>query len=297
MVEHAAPLNARIARTLPKFAVPLARAAAPARGNTRALSVPRVMSLLGALLAALWPHWHWMARRLTDGSDEPWGVLALATVIVLVARERRALATPSAAHLVAAGVLAVIAAVATIFLPPLLAGALAMLALAAFLAGALRARAIAPLLTLLLLALPIIASLQFYLGYPLRVVTAHAAAALLTGLGVKAAGAALEWQGLTVLVDAPCAGIGMFWMGSYVAALFSHLNGADARRTLLNGGVAALLVLAANVGRNVALFFPEAGLVAWPAWSHDAIGLLAFAAALIPLIAFTQRGRPHRSLA
>jgi hypothetical protein len=38
---------------------------------------------LALLLAALWPHLAWIARRLTDGSDEPWGILALATVLTV----------------------------------------------------------------------------------------------------------------------------------------------------------------------------------------------------------------------
>ena len=142
---------------------------------------------------------------------------------------------------------------------------------------------------LLLLALPVIASLQFYLGYPLRLATAHAAAPLLGlgGIDAAAAGAALLWHGQTVLVDPPCAGIGMLWVGSWSAALLSYLNGASARRTLLNGIFAAVVVFAANVLRNVLLFFPEAGLLQAPAWLHAAIGLAAFAAALLPIVAFT----------
>ena len=41
---------------------------------------------------------------------------------------------------------------------------------------------------------------------------------------------------------------------------------------------------AANVARNTALFFPEAGLADWPAWSHEAIGLAALALAVVPIV-------------
>ncbi len=58
---------------------------------------------------------------------------------------------------------------------------------------------------------------------------------------------------------------------------------------MLNGAAAALLVLAANVARNTALFFPEAGLVHWPAWSHEAIGLAALALAIVPIVFITAR--------
>ena len=149
-------------------------------------------------------------------------------------------------------------------------------------------RPAAAIIVLLLLTLPIIASLQFYLGYPLRLMVAHASAQLLSisGWRAQSSGASIVHEGITVLIDAPCAGIGMLWLGSYTAALLSYLNRASARRTLLNGVVAALLVLIANIVRNTLLFFPEAGLVAWPGAAHEAIGLAAFAGAIVPLTLF-----------
>jgi exosortase/archaeosortase family protein len=65
--------------------------------------------------------------------------------------------------------------------------------------------------------------------------------------------------------------------------LLSYLNRASARRTLVNGVVAALLVLIANIVRNTLLYFPEAGLVDWPSAAHEAIGIAAFAGAIVPL--------------
>ncbi len=281
---HDAPLNARIGRTRPGPLLIAATTAVPRRAATAA-----AWPLLATLLAALWPHWVWMARRLTDGSDEPWGILAIVTVCLLVARDRHRLVLPSRHALAASGALAVAAAIMQFFAPPIFAAGAAMLALAVFLASALPQRPAAPLATLLALALPVIASLQFYLGFPLRALTAHAAVPLLQAAGVDAhtAGAALQWNDITVLVDPPCAGIGMLWVGSFVAALLSYLNGASARRSLINGLAAAALVLVANVLRNAVLFFPEAGLAHWPEAVHRAVGLAAFALAIAPLIVFT----------
>jgi exosortase/archaeosortase family protein len=297
-------LNARIGRTLPNplfgAQVPMApdhAAAADDAGRSwcarwqRLRSAPAFASAapLTLLLAALWPHVAWVARRLTDGSDEPWGLLALATVLVLVARDRASLAVPQPRAQIASGGLAVLAAAALGWLPALLAAAIAMLALAVYITASLPRRPAAPMITLLLLALPLIASLQFYLGFPLRVATAHAAAPLLALLGIAAepAGAALLFNGRTVLIDAPCAGIGMLWVGSYTAALLSYLNGAGARRTLANGIGAAAIVFSANVLRNVALFFVEAGLIEAPAAAHDVAGLAAFALAVLPIVWLT----------
>jgi len=290
-------LNARIGRTVPSplYGVLVAEhdRAADDAGELLAhwRAVRPVVALLGGLLLALWPHWIYMARRMVDGSDEPWGILALATVLVLVARDRAELSVPTRSALVASAALAVVAAAATLVLPDLAAAAVAMLAVALFLVHAMPGRPATPLLALLLLALPVVASLQFYLGFPLRVFTAHAATLVLAlaGVDASAAGAAILRQGTTVLVDAPCAGIGMLWIGSYTAALLSYLARADGARTATNAVAAALLVLAANVARNAALFFPEAGFVQWPAWSHEAVGLAALALAVVPIVLITSR--------
>lgn len=281
-------LNARIGRTLPSPMVGVIIDTAPASRLPRItdrLRRYRTQWMLAALAAALWPHWAYVARRMVDGSDEPWGILALATVAVLVWRDRAHVSEPPRGALVVSAALAASAALASLVWPDLAAAAVAMLALGLALVHSLR-RPAAALIALLLLALPIIASLQFYLGFPLRVVTAWGAAHLLMlfGLDVSAMGAALQWNGTTVLVDAPCAGIGMLWVGGYTAALLSYLNRASALRTFANASVAAMLVLVANVARNTALFFPEAQIVHWPAASHDAIGLLAFAAAVVPIV-------------
>lgn len=290
-------LNARIGRTMPSplYGVLVAGHDRGADGFGEFVAhlraVRPVAVLLGGLVLALWPHWIYMARRLVDGSDEPWGILALATVLVLVARDRAELSVPTRSALVASAALGVLAAAASLAMPDLAAAAIAMLALALFLVHALPGRPATPLVALLLLALPVIASLQFYLGFPLRAFTAHAATLVLAlaGVDASAAGAAIVHRGTTVLVDAPCAGIGMLWIGSYTAALLSYLARADGARTAINAVAAALLVLAANVARNAALFFPEAGLVQWPAWSHEAIGLAALALAVVPIVLITSR--------
>ncbi len=291
-----AELNARIGRTLPAPMFGVLVCAHESPGNVAQHAVQQIRNarvgwLSVALVVALWPHWSYMARRMADGSDEPWGILALVTVLVLLVRDRTELRLPKPAALVTSAALAVAAATATLMLPNLAAAAIAMIALGCFVVHALPRRPATPLLALLLLALPVIASLQFYLGYPLRALTAEASVRVLGPLGydATAAGASIDYQGATVLVDAPCAGIGMLWVGSYTAALLSFLSFASARRTVLNGVVAALLVLIANVARNTALFFPEAGLVHWPSGSHQAIGLAAFALAIAPIVIITTR--------
>lgn len=244
----------------------------------------RSLLLLQAL--ALWPVWRWYAARLGDGSDEPLGLLALGLALWLAYGQRHQLrAQPRPWPLLAAAALTLAQAAASGW-PPLLRALLGMAALgcgwAAFLP---RARRAAPLLALLALSLPLAASLQFYAGYPLRLLAAEGAAWLLRAGGwpVLAEGAGLREGGKLVLVDAPCSGAHMLWVGWVLAAGVSAMALAGPARLLLNLALASLLVLAGNVLRNAALFVKETSPLAWPAWTHDAIGVALFALVLGPV--------------
>jgi exosortase/archaeosortase family protein len=133
-----------------------------------------------------------------------------------------------------------------------------------------------PVLGLLWLALPLLASLQFYAGFPLRAVTAWLGAALLQGFGVaaQAAGASVLVDGRLVLVDAPCSGVQLAWFAYCAASAAALWHGVPDRRFLRRlpwVGVAALL---GNALRNTVLVAVEGGVLRWPAWTHEATGLV-----------------------
>jgi exosortase len=254
------------------------------------------LALLVAQAAALWPMWQWYARRMTDGSDDPWGLVALGTVLLLVGAERDRLRhEPRSVALLGGGMLTLLSAISIPWLPPLARAALGVSALALTLTAILdRSRPFLPLWGLLLLSLPVVSSLQFYLGYPLRSFTARASSGLLNliGLPVVHSGTALGWNGRTVLVDAPCSGIRMLWAGLFLAALLSYLARASLARCLLNGFVAFAIILVGNVLRNTFLFTKEARILDLPDWTHAATGLLAFLVTGL-LIAGATRWRSH----
>lgn len=239
--------------------------------------------------AALWPHGQWALRRLADGSDDPLGVAAaLALLLWLVRAAGQLRVQPRLAWLAAAAVLTAAATAAWRESPPLVAALIAMLALAAHLAAWLPAGvARTPLLGLALLSLPLLASLQFYLGYPLRVFTAAFSAWLLqaAGLAAERSGAAMTVNGQLVIVDAPCSGIQMAWLAYFAACATAAFVGLQGSRFLHRLPLVGLLALTANVVRNsllVALEARPAGLSA--AW-HEAIGL----ALLVVVIGLTVR--------
>lgn len=253
------------------------------------------LAWLGLQALALWPHGLWIARRVQDGSDDPLGLAALAMLLGLLAqRATRLRAAPQTGWLAAALVLTLAANLALFAAPPLACALLAALALAAGLLAWLPARGPrAPLAGLVLLALPLLASLQYYAGYPLRLLTAQLSAwgLQLAGLDAQRAGASMWVSGRLVIVDAPCSGVQMAWMAYFcactVAALLALRDAAFLRRLPAVGA----LVLLGNVLRNSLLVALEArpqGLA--ESW-HQAIGIAALAAVCAAVLLVMRGGR------
>jgi exosortase len=131
---------------------------------------------------------------------------------------------------------------------------------------------------LLLLAVPLVPTLNFYLGYPLRVVVGEAASMLLrlNGFAVLRDGATLLWNGQQISIDAPCSGVKMLWTGMYLSCTLAALQRLNAPRTVLLGSLAFLIVMIANVLRATALFYVESGVVAQAHSAHESIGVVVF---------------------
>lgn len=243
-----------------------------------ALAFPPIAWLVLALLA-LWPTWRWMSARLADGSDEPWGLVSLAALAVLVWRDRDVYTrAPGGAALVLAGALLLAAAVAPV--PPLLRAAAGVGALCTLLATlARRGTPLAALGGLAVLSLPLLASLQFYAGFPLRVITAEASRVLLAlgGVDVLRTGTALLVNGRLVIVDAPCAGVHMGWAAYCAACAAAAWLRLPTRTFVLRLPLVGAAVLVGNVLRNTALVVGETRDGGLSPWLHEAIGLVAFA--------------------
>lgn len=229
----------------------------------------------------LLPAWAWMARRLADGSDDPLGLLALAGLAVLVAVHRRYLrASPALTWMGAALLLTLAATLSRASLPPLLASLLAVLALAAGLLAFLpRQVAATPVLGLAVLALPLLSSLQFYAGYPLRVLTAEVSRWLLApAFTVVREGSTLLVDGRLVIVDAPCSGVQMVWLGYFTACAVALWARQSDRTVLARLPLVGVTVLAGNIVRNSLLVAAEGAGRPLPAWGHEALGLAVLAA-------------------
>lgn len=249
---------------------------------------------------AMWPTWRWMAARVSDGSDDPLGLLAIAAVGVLLWSVRKQLRSAPRLSWMAAALVGTLAATSMRgFVTPLATSLLAVVSwacgLIAFLPavrrGAMQARdgvlwpaprhavAAVPVLGLAVLALPLIASLQFYAGYPLRVVTAEVSRWLLAvGFAVQREGSSLLVDGHLVIVDAPCSGVQMAWAGYFTACAVALFKGQGNRGFALRLPLVGLTVLVGNVLRNTALVALEATGNASSNLVHQSIGLVALAA-------------------
>lgn len=250
------------------------------------MSAPRQPGFLALalLLAAFWPVWRWYGLRLDDGSDEPLGVLALAAAGAFLWRDRGRLgATRGSLGAAAAGLAGY--ALAFSWLP-----ALPRTVLAIGLIGlAFRCDRVPPAVWgLFLLSLPVVATAQYYAGWPLRLATAAGATGLLNGAGLDATreGTVIFWRGVPVAVDAPCAGIRMLWTGLFFHGVLASVHRSRLRTLAWLTPLCLLLILAANVVRAVLLFFKEGGWIALPEWTHEGLGLAVFAGllALFPLL-------------
>ncbi|SFU72433.1 exosortase/archaeosortase family protein [Polaromonas sp. YR568] len=236
---------------------------------------------LALLAAALWPTWLWMGRRMLDGSDDPLGLLALAALGWLAWRSRHRLrAAPPLGWLAVALAGAVLATAVQGMLPALAVSLLALLALAAGLAAFLPATvATAPMFGLSVLALPLLASLQFYAGFPLRVITAEASRWLLMASHVvERSGASLRVDGHLVIVDAPCSGVQMAWFGYFTACAVTLYLARGNRAFLTRLPAVSVLVLGGNIVRNTILVAAEASGRHLPGWAHEGVGLIVLAA-------------------
>jgi exosortase/archaeosortase family protein len=237
--------------------------------------------LVAAYLVAAWPVWGWYIDRLGDGGDEPLGLVPLALAAGAVVRAGRGepWAPGRIIGLAACGLLAVLTVLGA---PPLIRALAALGALAAILPGALGWRLGPGTIALGALSLPIVASLQFWAGGPLRTVAAQVAQGLTTlaGTPVTREGVVLLVAGQPVLVDGPCSGIRLLWTAAVAAAAVAAWSGWGWRRTIAALALAALAAVLANGWRAATLTLAAHGTLPEAPWLHTATGLCALVAAL-----------------
>lgn len=246
----------------------------------------KTLSIAGVFLglcAAFWPLGLWYGRRLTDGGDEPLGVVILGLLAVLIFKEKDQIEwCPNKCRLIIAGLFLGLYLLSTFWLPPMLRSVPAILCLVFLLGWQERPSWLA----LLLLSLPVVASLQFYLGYPLRLISAETTRWLVIPFShdVVREGSMLTSYGKVVGVDPPCSGIRILWMGMVVANVIAAFYQMKWLRMIAFNLLAITLLLLTNSLRAALLFAPESGAIEIPESVHTGIGMICYLGAVILLI-------------
>jgi exosortase/archaeosortase family protein len=248
------------------------------------------LSILVAQFAAFWTVWDWYVGRLWDSGSENWSLLALAAAVLICCLKRKQSETRGW-DFVLPTIFVLFYALSFAFLPPLARAVIAVTALAFTVSRLFFGQFLHPgIYALLLLGLPLVASLNFFLGFPLRVVVGEATAWLLrlNGLAVWREGVCLHFGEKLIWIDAPCSGIRMLWFGTFLTAIIVSFLGLNFWRSVLAFAASFVVILLGNVFRAAALFYVEAEIVRAPAWTHEAVGVFAFAPAAAAIVFIAQ---------
>lgn len=257
--------------------------------------------LVTALVAAsTWDAWRWYFWRVSATPEEAAAlVLTIAFLgLVGVARHSRPASSQSLPLFPVAILLALLAATHAV-LPPIMRAAMAVaLTLFCLHVAMFKERPPIAFWGLVALALPVLPSLQFTLGYPMRIVSAALTAVLLQahGLAVSRQGTFLVWRDELIQFDAPCSGVNMLWAGLLLTLMGSILFRLGVLRTTAALAITVIVVVAGNVLRASSLFYVEAGLVPQAAgWWHDGIGVAAFAVSAAAILWVLTRLQPREA--
>ncbi len=228
-------------------------------------------------ILAFWSVWRWYFLRLSSSSDEFYGILALLAIAVLSFKFRVKDSPVLNFKLIALSI--AVYALFFPFLPPLARAVIAVTSLTCTISGfSFGKRFHFGIWSLFLLGLPVVASMQFYLGFPLRVLVGEATAFLLklNGLSVFREGVCLFYGERIIWIDAPCSGVKMLWAGFFLTGLLITIYRFTFVKSLLAFISAFAIILLGNIFRATGLFYLEAGIIKLPDFAHEAIGVSAF---------------------
>lgn len=251
------------------------------------MNIKAIPIILGT--AAFWPLFPWYLRRLSDGSEDSLGVLALITALVLAmfGYYKQKLMQPSLPTKFSMNWLFLSGLLLSYILllhhaPNLVLAIVMVLSLWLFLDRYLIWAGSVPILGLMLLSLPIISSLNFFAGFPLRLGISHIVAALLSicSFSVDLAGTMLSANGQEINIDAPCAGIHFLWFSAYLGLLLAYREQAKVRRTLTLICISVASAIVGNVFRSLILsllYLSGFASMADNPYVHEGLGAACFA--------------------
>jgi exosortase/archaeosortase family protein len=254
----------------------------------------RILLIVGLQVIAFWEVWRWYISRAVYSWDQPWGLLAFVAAFVFLLASKKPLPQGQRSLLLPVLIIGLYIATYSVF-PPLARAAIAFTALALTLSSLRFGQYFHPgLFGLFCLSLPALPSLQFFGGYPMRVVVAELTAPILRlgGFAVTPEGTCLNWAGQLIWIDAPCSGIKMLWVGLFLTFVLISFYDLSFLKSMLLMPLTLIVIIGANIFRAVALFYLEAGILDMPSWGHEYTGVIAFileAAGIVFIVSLLRR--------
>lgn len=260
---------------------------------------PRRFWPLGVVVVACWASWLWYIERISDASDEPLGLLALVCwcggIYLLRQRELAKISSPGYRSLLVG---ALYLAALWWSVPSIVQAGVALLWLTITLweLGAIH-RPTLGLIALAVLSLPLISSMNFFLGYPMRVIAGELAAFMLqmNGFSVDLHGVTLMWDERELAVDAPCSGVRMLWTALWASSLVLLILDPCWKRGLLLYALSMPVVLFVNALRVTTLFYSELVVTGLPDWTHTGVGVVCFALYCLLIFWIALRWKPAKN--
>ncbi len=227
----------------------------------------------------------WYIERMKDGSDEPYGLLALLAwaaflPVNALRKAGRAADFPNPFEWATAVATAAALLIAPDF--PLIQAGILISALSLL---AVRRGAPPAILGLGILSLPIIATLEFYCGYPLRYACGWLGVQVLNifSLPVRIEGISMWIGSAEIVIDRPCSGLKYLWFGWFLTALIGVLYRLSLKCSISLSLLSGLILFLANALRINLLFLLEWRDLGGPV-THEWVGLLVFSLALLAIL-------------
>ncbi len=237
-------------------------------------------------MAVFWPVWRWYFSRMTYSPEELPGLIGIFVALFLIWFNNRSFRIQEPGRkraqcipFVWLIVFNTIYFLTYPFSPPLIRAIIAVYGIGFTLTSYILGNGWhLGILGLFILGLPIIPTLQFYLGFPMRwfVGTVTVPLLNLSGFSVSLSGTCLDWCGKLIMIDAPCSGVKMLWSGLFLIFTLIGLYHTSFIQSTLAFIFTIAVILFGNILRSAALFYLEAGVIQAPPWAHEGFGLVSF---------------------
>jgi hypothetical protein len=301
-------MQMRLAHRVGKIAGKVARIAARRAARPAASLVARIdrlPSMCWPLLVALgaWPSVMWTGRRLIDSAGDRIGIVALCALMLALWHARPRFDRPPRVALLCIAATLVFATnlapdALPDALPDVLRALIAVFAVIVALASvADRDETVAPYAGMLVLALPLMASIDFHAGYALRIATAESSRWLLsqTGWEVARVGSTVTVDGHFVQVAATSSGAPLAWLGAFIACVVAWMLRVPSVALVMRLPLIAVATLVVNIARNTLLIAADASQVRMTDAMLAAIDLSAGAVvATVAALMLVKARRPKR---